>query len=68
MYAFATSLGQHFVIDAVRQLAKQSHIPSRNVTLINRASTYAHNDPNGAYPHNVFFDHLLPFLRAISAG
>ncbi len=68
MYAFATSLGSHFVIDAVRQLAKQSHIPSRNVTLINRASTYAHNDPNGAYPHNVFFDHLVPFLRSISAG
>ncbi|MGZ6617865.1 MAG: hypothetical protein ACXVFQ_25995, partial [Solirubrobacteraceae bacterium] len=68
MYAFATSLGKQFVIDAVRQLAKQSHIPSRNVILIKKASTYAHNDPNGAYPHNVFFDHLLPFLRAISAG
>ena len=68
MYAFATSLGRHFVIDAVRQLAKQSHIPSRNVILINRARTYAHNDPNGAYPHNVFFDGLLRFLRAISAG
>ncbi len=68
MYAFATSLGSHFVIDAVRQLAQQSHIPSRNVTLINRASTYAHNDPNSAYPHNVFFDHLLPFLHSISAG
>ena len=68
MYAFATSLGQHFVIDAVRQLARQSHIPSRNVTLINRAGTYAHNDPNGAYPHNVFFDHLVPFLRGIGAG
>jgi hypothetical protein len=68
MYAFATSLGQHFVIDAVRALARQSHIPSRNVTLINRASTYAHNDPNGAYPHNVFFAHLVPFLRGIGAG
>jgi pimeloyl-ACP methyl ester carboxylesterase len=68
MYAFATSLGSHFVIDAVRQLARQSHIPSRNVILINRASTYAHNDPNGAYPHNVFFAHLLPFLRGIGAG
>ena len=68
MYAFATSLGRHFVIDAVRQLAKQSHIPSRNVIVINRARTYAHNDPNGAYPHNVFFDGLLPFLRTISAG
>ncbi len=68
MYAFATSLGNHFVIDAVRALAQQSHIPRRNVRLINRASTYAHNDPNGAYPHNVFFDHLMPFLRGIAAG
>ncbi len=68
MYAFATSLGSHFVIDAVRQLAQQSHIPSRNVILINRASTYAHNDPNSAYPTNVFFDRLVPFLRAIGAG
>jgi hypothetical protein len=68
IYAFAAALGGHFVIDAVRQLAKQSHMPSRNVTLINRARTYAHNDPNGAYPHNVFFDHLVPFLRTIAAG
>ena len=68
IYAFAAALGGHFVIDAVRQLAQQSHIPSRNVILINRASTYAHNDPNGAYPHNVFFDHLVPFLRTVGAG
>ncbi len=68
MYAFAAALGNHFVIDAVQQLARQSHIPARNVILINRASTYAHNDPNGAYPHNVFFDHLVPFLRTIGAG
>jgi hypothetical protein len=25
-------------------------------------STYAHNDPAGAYPHNAFFAHLVPFL------
>jgi hypothetical protein len=68
IYAFAAALGGHFVIDAVRTLAHQSHIPSRNVTLINRASTYAHNDPNGAYPRNVFFDRLVPFLRRIAAG
>ncbi len=45
-----------------RALARQSHIPGRNLTLINRQSTYAHNDPAGAYPHNSFFAHLVPFL------
>ena len=50
------------LLDA-QQLAKQSHIPKRNLTLINRHSTYAHNDPAGAFPHNVFFAHLVPFLR-----
>jgi hypothetical protein len=37
------------------------------VTLINRHRTYAHNDPNGAYPNNVFFAHLLPFLSRVAA-
>ena len=47
-------------------LAAQSRIPRRHVTLINRASTYAHNDPAGAYPNNAFFAHLIPFLAGIS--
>ena len=55
------------LLDA-QQLAKQSHIPKRNLVLINRQSTYAHNDPAGAFPNNVFFDHLVPFLSRIAHG
>jgi pimeloyl-ACP methyl ester carboxylesterase len=62
MYAFGAALGGPGVLAQTRALARQSHIPSRNLTLINRQSTYAHNDPAGAYPHNVFFAHLVPFL------
>ena len=43
-------------------------IPRRNLTLINRHSTYAHNDPAGAFPHNVFFKHLVPFLQTVARG
>ncbi len=62
MYAFGAALGGPGVLAQTQALARQSHIPSRNLTLINRQSTYAHNDPAGAYPHNVFFAHLVPFL------
>jgi hypothetical protein len=65
MYAFGAALGGPGVLAQTSALARQSHIPSRNLTLINRQSTYAHNDPAGAYPHNVFFAHLVPFLENI---
>jgi hypothetical protein len=65
IYAFGAALGGPRVLLAAEQLARQSHIPLRNLTLVNRQSTYAHNDPAGAFPKNVFFDHLLPFLRRI---
>ena len=65
MYAFGAALGGPAVLAQTRALARQSHIPSRNLTLVNRQSTYAHNDPAGAYPRNVFFAHLLPFLVKI---
>ncbi len=69
MYAFGARLsGPDFLLlNATRQLARQSHIPARNLTLVNRPD-YAHNDPNGAYPHNVFFAHLIPFLSQVAAG
>jgi hypothetical protein len=63
--AIGTSLGQTRVLLAAQALARQSHIPSRNLTLINRSTTYAHNDPAGAYPRNVFFARLVPFLRRL---
>jgi pimeloyl-ACP methyl ester carboxylesterase len=46
-------------------LAKQSGIPKENLTLINEEDTYAHNDPNGAYPTNAFVEALIPFLEGV---
>jgi hypothetical protein len=65
--AFGAALGGKGVPAAARALARQSHIPARNLTLLSRAATYAHNDPAGAFPHNVFFAHLTRFLRTVSA-
>jgi hypothetical protein len=67
IYAFGAALGGRVILTAARQLALQSHIPLRNLTLINRRRSYAHNDPNGAYPNNVFFAHLVPFLARVGA-
>ncbi len=67
IYAFGAALGGQRVITATEVLARQSHIPRRNLTLLNRASTYAHNDPAGASPRrNQFLRHLVPFLRGIA--
>ena len=68
IYAFGAALGGPGVLLDAQQLAKQSHIPKRNLVLINRHNTYAHNDPAGAFPNNVFFDHLVPFLSRITHG
>jgi pimeloyl-ACP methyl ester carboxylesterase len=68
MYAFGTILGKQAVLDDAKALAKQSGIPMRNLTLINRDKTYSHNDPNGAYPRNAFFSALIPFLRRAAAS
>jgi pimeloyl-ACP methyl ester carboxylesterase len=68
IYAFAASLGAQRVIDAARGLASQSGIPARRLTVVNRSSTYAHNDPNAAYPRNDFIARLLPFLARVRRG
>jgi len=65
MYAFGAALGGKRVLDATKALAKQSGIPRRQLTLVNRASTYAHNDPNSAFPKNDFVKNLLPFLKRV---
>jgi pimeloyl-ACP methyl ester carboxylesterase len=65
IYAFGAALGGQRVLDAASALARQSGIPSRQVTLLNRASTYAHNDPNSAYPRNDFVARLIPYLKGI---
>lgn len=67
IYAFGAHLGGAGVLLTASLLAGQSGIPTGNLTLVNRQSTYAHNDPAGAYPDNVFFDHLVPFLDKISS-
>jgi hypothetical protein len=64
--AFATELGKQGVLTSAEALAEQSGIPSSNLTLINEETTYAHNDPAGAYPTNEFFNNLVPFLEGIA--
>jgi pimeloyl-ACP methyl ester carboxylesterase len=66
IYAFGAALGGTRVLDAARVLARQSGIPRRNLTLVDRHETYAHNDPNSASPNNEFLDRLVPFLARIS--
>jgi pimeloyl-ACP methyl ester carboxylesterase len=68
LYAFGASLGGTRVLDAARILAAQSRIPRRNLTLVDRKETYAHNDPAGAYPRNAFLARLTPFLARVRRG
>jgi pimeloyl-ACP methyl ester carboxylesterase len=67
IYAFGAHLGGQGVLTAAQDLAQQSNIPAANLTLINRQSTYAHNDPAGAYPTNDFFQGLMPFLDKLAS-
>ena len=65
IYAFAAHLGGPGVLTATKVLAQQSGIPMSHLTLVDEHDAYAHNDPAGAYPHNVFYAHLVPFLKNI---
>ena len=67
IYAFGAALGGGRVLDAARALARQSDIPRRNLTLVNRRRTYSHNDPAGASPRNDFVKFLIPFLKRIGS-
>jgi hypothetical protein len=67
IYAFGARLGGQEVLDSTTALAQQSGIPMANLTLVNRQSTYAHNDPAGAYPNNAFFRGLTPFLKKVAS-
>jgi len=58
-------LGRGNALQSAEVLAAQSGIPRSHLTLIDRESTYAHNDPAGAYPENAFFQKLVPFLSEI---
>jgi pimeloyl-ACP methyl ester carboxylesterase len=68
MLAFGAALGGQRVLDSTEALATQSGIPRKRLTLINRSTTYAHNDPNSAYPKNAFVNKLIPFLRKVARG
>jgi pimeloyl-ACP methyl ester carboxylesterase len=65
IYAFGAALGGQRVLDAATSLAAQSGIPKRNLLLVDRHTTYSHNDPNSASPRNDFLKNLLPFLGKI---
>jgi hypothetical protein len=66
IYGFGARLGGSTILAEIRQLARQSGIPSRHLTLVDRHASYAHNDPAGAFPRNVFFAHLVTFLHTVA--
>jgi pimeloyl-ACP methyl ester carboxylesterase len=66
LYAFGASLGGQRVLDAAEALRSQSGIAKSHLTLVDRHSTYAHNDPNSAAPKNDFVKYLLPFLKKVA--
>lgn len=66
IYAFGAALGGQRVLDAASALAEQSGIPRANLLLIARPDTYAHNDPNSAYPRNEFVDGLVRVLGKVA--
>jgi pimeloyl-ACP methyl ester carboxylesterase len=66
IYAFAAHLGGPAVLSDTKALAQQSGIPMSHLTLVDEHATYAHNDPAGAYPTNIFFAHLVPFLHDVT--
>jgi hypothetical protein len=69
MLAFAASLGGTRVIASTRALADRSGIARKRVVLVDRHTTYAHNDPNSASPaRNAFLARLVPFLRQVANG
>ncbi len=68
IYAFGAALGGPNVLLAAQALAQTARIPKSNLKLVNRQSTYAHNDPNAAYPKNAFIKRLIPFLKKITVG
>jgi hypothetical protein len=67
MYAFGAALGGQRVLDSTVALAHQSHVPDRELVLVNRQDTYAHNDPSAASPNNDFLANLIPFLTSLSS-
>jgi hypothetical protein len=65
IYAFGAALGGQRVLDAATILAQQSGIPKSRLVLLDRHTTYSHNDPNSASPKNDFVAKLIPFLKSV---
>jgi pimeloyl-ACP methyl ester carboxylesterase len=65
IYAFGAALGGQRVLDAATILAQQSGIPKNRLVLLDRHTTYSHNDPNSASPKNDFVAKLIPFLKRV---
>jgi hypothetical protein len=65
IYAFGAALGGQRVLDAATVLAQQSGIPKDRLVLVDRHTTYSHNDPNSASPKNDFVAKLIPFLKKV---
>ncbi|MEA2421939.1 MAG: hypothetical protein QOF55_1038, partial [Thermoleophilaceae bacterium] len=42
-------------------------IPSARLTLVDRHTTYSHDDPDSASPKNDFVASLVPFLAKIGS-
>jgi pimeloyl-ACP methyl ester carboxylesterase len=58
-------------LTAAETLAAQSGIPAENLTLIDKETEYAHNDPAAAEPEgniegNAFYSGLVPFLEGLA--
>ena len=68
IYAFGAALGGPNVPLAAQAMAQTAHIPKKNLKLVNRQSTYAHNEPSAAYPKNAFIKRLIPFLKKLGGG
>ena len=68
IYAFGAALGGQRVLDAAPEPRELSpSIPAGNLTLDRPThETYAHNDPNSAFPRNDFLDGLVRFTSARS--
>jgi hypothetical protein len=66
IYAIETSLGKGRVLKAAKALAKRSHVPSKDVTLVDRSTTYSHCDPIfDEASKNDFIKTVVPFLKRV---
>ena len=68
IYAFGAALGGQGVLDTARCWPSSPGFRASNLTLVNRQSTYSHNDPSAASPRNDFVANLIPFLGKIGKG